>query len=169
VSALAAKVVAAVLLDYKSTLHGWLKPVGTRNARRPADAGAVGHGAAAAAGHRLRPQPGAQPLSAVVGGGLAGRLSLAGHAAMRFRPQRGAADGRFRGVATSTSATLALARQARREPACSRRRWPGRCQWRDVVRMRSSPCCSRRWGGGRLPLLGAGGVLFTLAAALAPW
>jgi uncharacterized membrane protein (DUF4010 family) len=118
VPALAAAVVAAVLLDYKSTLHGWLRLVEQGELRAGLQLLVL-----SVVVLPLLPDTGYGPDGvlnpyqlwwAVV---LLAGLSLAGHAAMRFSgPERGLLwTGLLGGLATSTAATLALAREARRD------------------------------------------------------
>lgn len=171
VSALAAAVVAAVLLDYKSTLHGWLNLVEHRELRAGLQMLVL-----SVVVLPLLPDTGFGPHQAlnpyrlwwaVV---LLAGLSLAGHAAMRFSgPQRGVLlTGVLGGVATSTSATLALARRARREPALLAPALAGALASSGMMFVRIlviitvlQPSLGRMVA---LPLLGAGGVLFALAA-----
>lgn len=171
VAALAAAVVAAVLLDYKSTLHGWLNLVEHRELRAGLQMLVL-----SVVVLPLLPDTGYGPNQAlnpyrlwwaVV---LLAGLSLAGHAAMRFSgPQRGVLlTGVLGGVATSTSATLALARRARREPALLVPALAGALASSGVMFVRIlviitvlEPPLGRVVA---LPLLGAGGVLFALAA-----
>ncbi|HEV8689216.1 MAG TPA: DUF4010 domain-containing protein [Ideonella sp.] len=120
VTALAAAVVAAVLLDYKSTLHRWLQRVEQAELRAALQVLVL-----SVVVLPLLPDRGFGPHEAlnpyrlwwaVV---LLAGLSLAGHVAMRLSgPQRGLLwTGLLGGLASSTATTLALARHARREPA----------------------------------------------------
>jgi len=171
VPALAAAVVAAVLLDYKSTLHRWLNLVEHRELRAGLQVLVL-----SVVVLPLLPDAGYGPNRAlnpyrlwwaVV---LLAGLSLAGHAAMRFSgPQRGVLlTGVLGGVATSTSATLALARRVRREPGLLVPALAGALASSGVMFVRLvviitvlQPPLGRAVA---LPLLGAGGVLFALAA-----
>ena len=118
--ALAASVIVAVLLDLKPTLHGWLRLIEHRELTASLqllvlsvvvlpylpNAGLGPYGA-------LNPY---QLWWAVI---LIAGLSLAGHFAMRFTgAQRGILwTGVLGGLASSTAATLALARYTRQQPA----------------------------------------------------
>lgn len=113
-------VVVAVLLDLKSTLHRWLR----RIEQRELSAG-LQMGVLSVVVLPLLPDQGYGPYEAlnpyrlwwaVV---LVSGLSLGGHVAMRASgPQRGLLwTGLLGGLASSTAATLTLARQARQEPA----------------------------------------------------
>jgi len=118
--ALAAAVIVAVLLDLKPTLHGWLRLMEHRELTASLqllvlsvvilpylpNAGLGPYGA-------LNPY---QLWWAVI---LIAGLSLAGHFAMRLTgSQRGILwTGLLGGLASSTAATLALARYARQQPA----------------------------------------------------
>lgn len=171
VAALAAAVVAAVLLDYKSTLHGWLQLVEHRELRAGLQMLVL-----SVVVLPLLPDAGYGPNQAlnpyrlwwaVV---LLAGLSLAGHAAMRFSgPARGVLlTGVLGGVASSTSATLALARRARREPALLAAALAGALASSGVMCLRIvvivavlQPRLARALAW---PLLAAGAVLFALAA-----
>ena len=120
VTALAAAVVAAVLLDYKSTLHRWLQRVEQAELRAALQVLVL-----SVVVLPLLPDQGYGPHEAlnpyrlwwaVV---LLAGLSLAGHAAMRWSgPARGLLwTGLLGGLASSTATTLALARHVRRDPA----------------------------------------------------
>lgn len=118
--ALAAAVVTAVLLNLKPTLHRWLQLIEHRELTAALQLLVLsvvilpnlpdaGYG----------PYQALNPYRlwwAVV---LIAGLSLAGHLAMRLSgPQRGVFwTGLFGGLASSTAATLALARHAKRQPA----------------------------------------------------
>ncbi len=118
--ALAASVIVAVLLDLKPTLHGWLRLIEHRELTASLqllvlsvvvlpylpNVGLGPYGA-------LNPY---QLWWAVI---LIAGLSLAGHFAMRFTgAQRGILwTGLLGGLASSTAATLALARYTRQQPA----------------------------------------------------
>ncbi len=171
VSALAAAVVAAVLLDYKSTLHGWLQLVEQRELRAGLQLGVL-----SVVVLPLLPDAGYGPHQAlnpyrlwwaVV---LLAGLSLAGHAAMRLSgPQRGVLwTGLIGGIATSTSATLALARRVRAEPALQAAALAGALASSGVMFLRIlgivavlqvALARALAW-----PLLGAAATLFVLAA-----
>lgn len=116
--ALAAAVVAAVLLDYKSTLHRWLQRVEQVELRAGLQVLVL-----SVVVLPLLPDRGFGPGDAlnpyrlwwaVV---LLAGLSLAGHVAMRLSgAQRGLLwTGVLGGLASSTATTLALARQVRRD------------------------------------------------------
>lgn len=118
--ALAAAVIVAVLLDLKSTLHRWLRLIEHRELTAALQLLVLsvvilpnlpdtGFGPYAA----LNPY---RLWWAVV---LIAGLSMAGHLAMRLTgPQRGILwTGLLGGLASSTAATLALARQVRDQPA----------------------------------------------------
>lgn len=118
VTALAAAVVVAVLLDYKSTLHRWLQRVEQIELRAGLQVLVLSvvvlpllpdHGYGP--GDALNPY---RLWWAVV---LLAGLSLAGHVAMRLSgAQRGLLwTGVLGGLASSTATTLALARQVRRD------------------------------------------------------
>ena len=118
--ALAAAVIVAVLLDLKPTLHGWLRLIEHRELTASLqllvlsvvilpylpNAGLGPYGA-------LNPY---QLWWAVI---LIAGLSLAGHFAMRLTGSRRGIlwTGLLGGLASSTAATLALARYARQQPA----------------------------------------------------
>lgn len=112
-------VVVAVLLDLKPTLHRWLRLIEHRELSAGLQMLVL-----SAVVLPLLPDRGFGPQEvlnpyrlwwAVV---LVAALSLAGHVAMRFTgPQRGALwTGLLGGLASSTAATLALARRARAQP-----------------------------------------------------
>lgn len=118
--ALAAAIVAVVLLDYKSALHGVLRLIQHQELRAGLQMGVL-----SVVVLPLLPDTGLGPWGvlnpyrlwwAVV---LLAGLSLAGHVAMRWSgPTRGVLlTGLLGGLATSTVATLTLARRARAEPA----------------------------------------------------
>lgn len=123
VLAVAAAVVVALLLDLKAVLHRWLRLI------QPAELNAVLQiGVLSAVILPLLPDAGFGPYGglnpfrlwfAVV---LIATLSLAGHAAIRIRGERQGLlwSGLLGGLASSTAATLALARSARAEPRLAR-------------------------------------------------
>lgn len=113
-------VIVAVLLDLKSTLHRWLRRIEQREL-----SAALQMGVLSIVVLPLLPDQGYGPYQAlnpyrlwwaVV---LVSGLSLGGHVAMRASgPQRGLLwTGLLGGLASSTAATLTLARQARQDPA----------------------------------------------------
>lgn len=118
--AIAAAVVTAVLLDLKPNLHRWLRMIEHREL-----SAALQMLVLSVVILPLLPDTGYGPYAAlnpyrlwwaVV---LIAGLSLAGHVAMRFSgPQRGVFwTGLLGGLASSTAATLTLARRVREEPA----------------------------------------------------
>ncbi len=119
VLAVGAAVVVALLLDLKPELHRWMRLI------QPAELNAILQlGVLSAVVLPLLPDAGYGPYKAlnpyqlwqaVV---LVAALSLLGHAAMRWRgPRQGLLwMGFFGGLASSTAATLALARTARAHP-----------------------------------------------------
>lgn len=171
VSALAAAVVAAVLLDYKSTLHGWLRLVERRELRA-----ALQMGVLSIVVLPLLPDEGFGPHGvlnpyrlwwAVV---LLAALSLAGHVAMRMSgPQRGLLlTGILGGVATSTAATLALAQRVRHEPGLLQPALAGAVAASGMMFLRMlivvgvlQPALAQR---AALPMLAGAAVLFGRAA-----
>lgn len=170
VPALAAAVVAAVLLDYKSTLHGWLNLVEQSEMRAGLQLLVL-----SLVVLPLLPDAGYGPGGvlnpyrlwwAVV---LLAGLSLAGHAAMRFSgPERGLLwTGLLGGLATSTAATLALARQARRDPALLAPALAGALAASGMMTLRIIAIVAVLQAPLALelapPLLGAGAVLFAAA------
>lgn len=123
VLAVAAAVLVALLLDLKPVLHRWLRRI------QAAELNAVLQiGVLSAVILPLLPDTGFGPYDsinpfrlwfAVV---LIAALSLAGHAAVRLRGERQGLlwMGLLGGLASSTAATLALARVARAEPRLAR-------------------------------------------------
>ncbi len=141
--------IAAVLLDMKPTLHGWLRLIEHRELTAALqllvlsvvilpNLPSVGLGPY----HALNPY---QLWWAVI---LIASLSMVGHVAMRITgAQRGILwTGLLGGLASSTAATLALARFARLQPslegACAAGAWALRCDvlqngrlaWRNPTR-----------------------------------
>lgn len=119
VLAIAASVVIAVVLGLKETLHGWLRRI------EPAEINAMLQlGVVSAVVLPLLPDQGYGPYAALnpfklwLAVILVGGLSLAGHVAMRWRgAEQGLLwTGLVGGLASSTAATLALARVARARP-----------------------------------------------------
>ena len=117
--ALAAAVIVAVLLDLKPTLHGWLRLIEHRELTASLQLLVL-----SVVVLPYLPNTGLGPFAAlnpyqlwwaVI---LIAGLSLAGHFAMRFTgSQRGILwTGLLGGLASSTAATLALARYARQQP-----------------------------------------------------
>jgi uncharacterized membrane protein (DUF4010 family) len=170
IPALAAAVVAAVLLDYKSTLHGWLRLVEQGEIRAGLQLLVL-----SLVVLPLLPDAGYGPGGvlnpyklwwAVV---LLAGLSLAGHAAMRLSgPERGLLwTGLLGGLATSTAATLALARQARRESALLAPAVAGALAASGMMAVRIVAIVAVLQAPLALqvapPLLGAGALLFAAA------
>lgn len=167
-------VVVAVLLDLKSTLHRWLR----RIEQRELSAG-LQMGVLSVVVLPLLPDQGYGPYEAlnpyrlwwaVV---LVSGLSLGGHVAMRASgPQRGLLwTGLLGGLASSTAATLTLARQARQEPALASAAAAGILAACGVMFLRMTliavslqPALGRALAA---PLLAAG--LTLLALALLQW
>jgi uncharacterized membrane protein (DUF4010 family) len=172
-SAVAAAVVAAMLLDYKSALHRWLQLVEHSELRA-----ALQMGVLSVVVLPLLPDAGYGPHGAlnpyrlwwaVV---LLAGLSLAGHVTMRLSgPQRGVLlTGLLGGLATSTAATLTLARRAGREPALREVALAGSLASSGVMYLRIlaivsvlQPALGR---GLALPLAGSAATLFGLAGWL---
>ncbi|MGM9489181.1 MgtC/SapB family protein [Ideonella sp. YS5] len=169
--ALAAAVVAAVLLDYKSTLHGWLRLVEQGELRAGLQLLVL-----SVVVLPLLPDAGYGPDGvlnpyklwwAVV---LLAGLSLAGHAAMRFSgPERGLLwTGVLGGLASSTAATLALARDARRDSALLAPALAGALAASGMMSVRIVVIAAVLRPALALqvapPLLGAGALLFATAA-----
>ncbi|MES2785377.1 MAG: MgtC/SapB family protein [Pseudomonadota bacterium] len=120
VLAVGTAVVVALLLDLKPVLHRWMRLI------QPAELNAVLQlGVLSAVVLPLLPNAGYGPYAALnpyqlwLAVVLVAALSLAGHAAMRLRGQRQGLlwMGFFGGLASSTAATLALARAVRIQPA----------------------------------------------------
>jgi uncharacterized membrane protein (DUF4010 family) len=121
-AAVAAAVVVALLLDLKPVLHGWLRLI------RPAELIAVLQlGVLSAVVLPLLPDAGYGPYEALnpfrlwLAVVLIAALSLLGHVAVRMRGESQGLlwTGLLGGLASSTAATLALARTARSHPAWS--------------------------------------------------
>jgi uncharacterized membrane protein (DUF4010 family) len=170
VTALGVAVVVAVLLDYKSTLHGWLRLVEQEEMRAALQLLVL-----SLVVLPLLPDAGYGPGGvlnpyklwwAVV---LLAGLSLAGHAAMRFSgPERGLLwTGLLGGLATSTAATLALARQARRGSDLTAPALAGAMAASGMMAVRIVVIVAVLQASlalrVALPLLGAGALLFAAA------
>lgn len=169
--AVGAAVVAAVLLDLKPTLHRWLRMTEHREL-----SAALQLLVLSLVILPLLPDSGFGPHQAlnpyrlwwaVV---LVGGLSLAGHFAMRFSgPERGMLwTGLLGGLASSTAATLALARRARDKPALLDAAAAGTLAACGVMFLRMTailtalqPALGRAIAA---PLLASGAVLLALAA-----
>lgn len=167
-------VVVAVLLDLKSTLHRWLRRIEQREL-----SAALQMLVLSVVILPLLPDRGYGPYEAlnpyrlwwaVV---LVSGLSLGGHVAMRASgPQRGLLwTGLLGGLASSTAATLTLARQARQDPALRRAAAAGILAACGVMFLRMTliavslqPSLGRALAA---PLLAAGATL--LALALLQW
>lgn len=167
-------VVVAVLLDLKSTLHRWLRRIEQREL-----SAALQMLVLSVVILPLLPDRGYGPYEAlnpyrlwwaVV---LVSGLSLGGHVAMRASgPQRGLLwTGLLGGLASSTAATLTLARQARQDPALRRAAAAGILAACGVMFLRMTliavslqPALGRALAA---PLLAAGATL--LALALLQW
>jgi len=167
-------VVVAVLLDLKSTLHRWLRRIEQREL-----SAALQMLVLSVVILPLLPDRGYGPYEAlnpyrlwwaVV---LVSGLSLGGHVAMRASgPQRGLLwTGLLGGLASSTAATLTLARQARQDPALRRAAAAGILAACGVMFLRMTLIAvSLQPALGRAlatPLLAAGATL--LALALLQW
>lgn len=123
VAAIAAAVVVALLLDLKTVLHRWLRLI------QPAELNAVLQiGVLSAVILPLLPDAGYGPFGSInpyrlwLAVVLIATLSLAGHVAVRVRGERQGLlwTGMLGGLASSTAATLALARTARAAPQLAR-------------------------------------------------
>ena len=123
VLAIAAAVVMALLLDLKPVLHRWLQLI------QPAELNAVLQiGVLSAVILPLLPDSGFGPKGSInpfqlwLAVVLIATLSLAGHVAIRMRGERQGLlwVGLLGGLASSTAATLALARSVRAAPELSR-------------------------------------------------
>ncbi|MEY8875055.1 MAG: MgtC/SapB family protein [Leptothrix sp. (in: b-proteobacteria)] len=162
-------VIAAVLLDLKSTLHRWLRHVEHREL-----SAALQMLVLSVVVLPLLPDHGYGPYAAlnpyrlwwaVV---LVSGLSLAGHVAMRLSgPQRGLLwTGLLGGLASSTAATLTLSRRTRQEPQLAEAAAAGTLAAcgvmfvrMDVIVLMLQPALGQALAG---PLLASGAVLLVL-------